>query len=74
VYGWGIVGYLATKLTGSFVKDIPRHFQRKPMTISKAVMKMERLVEKNTDLPRRIERRRNNLIRRERKKYLITVA
>ena len=73
-YGRAIVGYLARKLTGSLVKDIARHFQREPMTISEAVMKMESLVEKDMELARRIEHMRNNLMKRGKKKYLITVA
>ena len=61
-------------MTGSLVKDIARHFQREPMTISEAVMKMESLVEKDIELARRIEHMRNNLMKRGKKKYLITVA
>ena len=72
--GRAIVGYLARKLTGSLVKDIARHFQREPMTISEAVMKMESLVEKDMELARRIEDMRNNLMKRGKKKYLTTVA
>lgn len=74
VYGWAIVGYLARKLTGSLVKDIARHFQSEPMMISGALMKMESLVEKNMELTRRIEYMRSNLMKRGKKKYLITVA
>jgi hypothetical protein len=44
------------------------------MRISEAVMKMEGLVEKDTDLARRIEHMRNNLMKRAKRKYLITVA
>ena len=73
-YGRAIVGYLARKLTGSLVKDIARHFQREPMTISEAVMKMESLVERDMELARRIEDMRNNLMKRGKKKYLTTVA
>jgi REP element-mobilizing transposase RayT len=73
-YGRAIVGYLARKLTGSLVKDIARHFQREPMTISEAVIRMESLVEKDMELARRIAHMRNNLIKRGKKKYLITVA
>ena len=73
-HGRAIVGYLARKLTGSLVKDIARHFQREPMTISEAVLKMESLVEKDMELARSIEDMRNNLMKRSKKKYLITVA
>ena len=73
-YGRAIVGYLARKLTGSLVKDIAGHFQRESMTISEAVIKMESLVEKDMELAGRIEYMRNNLMKRGKKKYLITVA
>ena len=73
-YGRAIVAYLARKLTGSLVKDIARHFQREPITISEAVIKIESLVERDRELARRIEAMRNNLMKRGKKKYLITVA
>lgn len=69
-----MVAYLARKWTGSLVKDIVRYFQREPMTISQAVIKMERLVERDIELARRIEDMRKNLMKRGKKKYLITVA
>jgi chromosomal replication initiation ATPase DnaA len=73
-YGRAIVGYLGRELTGSLVKDIARDFQREPMTISRAVIKMERLVEKDVELARKINHMRSNLMIRGKKKYLITVA
>jgi hypothetical protein len=44
------------------------------MTISEAVIKIESLMEKDMELARRIEDMRNNLMKRGKKKYLITVA
>jgi hypothetical protein len=44
------------------------------MTISEAVIKIESLMEKDMVLARRIEDMRNNLMKRSKKKYLITVA
>ena len=73
-YGRGIVAYLARKLTGTLVKEIARHFQREPMTISEAVIKIESQMEKDKELTRRIEEMRSNLMKRGKKKYLITVA
>jgi len=73
-YGRSIVAYLARKLTGSLVKDIAQHFQREPMTISEAIIKIENLMEKDKELARGIEDMRNNLIKKGKKKYLITVA
>jgi chromosomal replication initiation ATPase DnaA len=73
-YGRAIVAYLARKLTGSLVKDIAQHFQREPMTISEAIIKIENLMEKDKELARGIEDMRNNLMKKGKKKYLITVA
>ena len=44
------------------------------MTISEAVIKIESLMEKDKELVRRIEDMRNNLMKRSKTKYLITVA
>ena len=44
------------------------------MAISEAVMKMESLVKKDMELARRIEDMRNNLMKRRKKKYFISVA
>jgi hypothetical protein len=44
------------------------------MTISEAVIKIESLMEKDKDLARRIEDMKSNLMKRGKKKYLITVA
>ena len=73
-YGRAIVAYLAREVTGSLVKDIGRHFHREPMTISEAVIKIEGLMEKDKELARKIEAMRSNLMKRGKKKYLITVA
>jgi hypothetical protein len=73
-HGRGIVAYLARKLTGSLVKDIARHFQREPMTISEAIIKIEDLMEKDKELATRIEDMRSSLMKRGKRKYLITVA
>jgi hypothetical protein len=44
------------------------------MTISEAVIKIESLMEKDMELARRIGDMRNNLMKRGKKQYLITVA
>jgi len=44
------------------------------MTISEAVIKIESLMGRDMELARRIEEMRNNLMKRGKKKYLITVA
>jgi hypothetical protein len=73
-YGRAIVAYLARDMTGSLVKDIARHFHREPMTLSEAIIKIESLMEKDKELARKIEAMRSNLVKRGKKKYLITVA
>ena len=44
------------------------------MTLNEAIIKIEGLMEKDKELARKIEDLRSNLIKRGRKKYLITVA
>ena len=44
------------------------------MSISEAVNRIESLVDRDMELARRIEDMRNNLMKRGKKKYLITVA
>ena len=44
------------------------------MTISEAIIKVEGLMEKDKELARKIEDMRSNLMKRGKKKYLITVA
>ena len=64
----------ARKMTGCLVKDIARHFQREPMTISEASVKIESLLERDRQLAKRIVDMKNNLMKRGKRKYLITVA
>ncbi len=73
-YGRAIVAYLAREMTGSLVKDLAGHFHREPMTISEAVIKIEGLMEKDKELARKIETMKSSLVKRGKKKYLITVA
>jgi hypothetical protein len=44
------------------------------MTISEAVIKIESLMEKDMELARSLEDMKSNLMKRGKKKYLITVA
>ena len=73
-YGRAIVAFLARKMGGFLVKDIAQHFQREPMTISEAIIKIEALMEKDEELAEKIKDMRSNLMKRGKKKYLITVA
>lgn len=73
-FGRAIVAYLARRIAGFSVKDIAQYFQREPMTLSEAIVKIEGLMEKDKELARKIEDMRSNLTKRGRKKYRITVA
>jgi hypothetical protein len=44
------------------------------MTISEAIIKIEGLMERDKELARKIEAMRSNLMKRGKKRYLITVA
>lgn len=73
-YGRSLVAYLARKISGYLVKDIAEHFRREPMTISQAIIKLERLIQINKDLKKTVESLERNLIKERKKKYLISIA
>ncbi len=73
-HGRGLVAYLARKLTGSFVKEIAQHFQREPMTMSEAVIRIENRLLKDKELAGRVEEVEIHLRKGRKKKYLITLA
>lgn len=73
-YGRSLVAYLARKISGYLVKDVAEHFRREPMTISQAIIKMERLIQINKDLEKTVESLERNLIKERKKKYLISIA
>ena len=50
VYARNRAVVLACKLAGCMVKDIDRHFQREPMTISQGIIKVEQLIHNDTML------------------------
>lgn len=60
---------MAMNLTGSFVKEIARHFQRLPMTIIEAITEIQSLMENDMVLARRIEDMRSNPMKRGKKEY-----
>ena len=66
--------YEEQKLTGSLVKDITQHFQRTPMTLNEAIIKIEGLMEKNKGSTRRKEDIGSNQMKRGKKKFLNTAA
>jgi hypothetical protein len=73
-HGRNLVAYLARKLSGYLVKDIAKYFQREPMVISQGIIKVERLIQSNTEQKRMLETVENKLIKGRKKKYFITIA
>jgi len=65
---------LARKLSGYFVKEVARYFRREPAMISQGVIKAENLLRADEDLAKKVEMIERKLIRKRRKKYLITNA
>lgn len=72
--GRGLVAFLARKVSGHKVKEIAAFFRREPMTISQAIIKVEGLAQKDTDLARKLNVIERNLIEKEKEKYLISIA
>lgn len=72
--GRSLVAYLARKLSGYFVKEVARYFRREPAMISQGVIKAENLLRADEDLAKKVEMIERKLIRKRRKKYLITNA
>jgi chromosomal replication initiation ATPase DnaA len=73
-YGRVLFAYLGRKLSGYLVKDISHDFRREPMTIIEAVMRLERLMEKDEDLARKVNVMEKDLVKGRKRKYLITDA
>jgi REP element-mobilizing transposase RayT len=72
--GRSMVAYLARAISGSMVTDIARHFQRSPMRISQAIIRFEDELRKDKHLRKTIETVKGDLIKRGKKKYVITIA
>ena len=65
---------LARKLAGCMVKDIARHFQREPMTISQGIIKVEQLIHNDIVLKKTLEAVERELTKEGKINYLITIA
>ena len=68
------VPYLARKLAGLRIKEIARHFNRDPITISLGVQNVENLLQRDRELAKRTEIIEENLRKEGKKKYLVTIA
>jgi hypothetical protein len=73
-HGRSMVAYLARTLSGHMVIDVAQHFQRSPMRISQAIIQLENKIPKDEHLMKTIERLKEDLIKKGKKKYFITIA
>lgn len=73
-YGRGRVAYLARTISGCKVKDVSKHFQRSPMRMSQAIIPFENELHKDEPLRKTIEKLRQVLIKKGKKKYFISIA
>jgi REP element-mobilizing transposase RayT len=73
-YGRSMVAYLARVLSGYKVAEVARHFQRSPMRISQAIIQFENNLREDERLRKRIEKLKEDLIKKGKKKYFITIA
>ncbi len=72
--GRSFVAYLARVISGHMITDVARHFQRSPMRISQAIIQFEDRLRKDEHLRKTIEKLKEDLIKKGKKKYFITIA
>jgi len=56
------------------VNDVVQHFQRSSMRISQAIIQLENKIPKDKHLMKTIEKLKEDLIKKGKKKYFITIA
>jgi hypothetical protein len=56
------------------VKDVARHFQRSPMRMSQAIIQFENELRKDGHPRKTIEKLKEDLIKKGKKTYFITIA
>jgi hypothetical protein len=56
------------------VMDVAQHFQRSPMRISQAIIQLENKIPKDKHLTKTIEKLKEDLIKKGKEKYFITIA
>ena len=59
---------------GCMVTDVSKHFQRSPMRMSQAIIQFENELNKDEPLRKTIEKLREVLIKKGKKKYFISIA
>lgn len=72
--GRGLVAYLARRISGHRVKEIADHFQRSPVTIGEAIVKVEDLLQRDKSFEKALKRMEENLVKGRKRKYRISVA
>jgi putative transposase len=72
--GRSMVGYLARVISAYMVKDVACHFQRSPMRMSQAIIQFENKLRKDEQLRKSLEKLKEDLIKKGKKKYFITIA
>lgn len=72
--GRSMVAYLARVISGHMVTDVARHFHRSPMRISQAIIQFEDELRKDEHLRKTIEKLKEDLVKKGKKKYFITIA
>ncbi len=54
---------------GYMVKEIANHFQRNPVTIGEAIMKVEDLLKRDKSFEKALKHMEENLVKRRKRKY-----
>lgn len=73
-HGRSMVAYLSRVISDSRVRDIAQHFQRSSMAMSQGIIKIENRLRKDKRLREMIEGLREDLIKKGKRKYFITIA
>lgn len=74
VRGRSVVGYLARRIAGYTVKEIAEYFKRSSVTIGEGIIKVEELVRRDKSFERVIKRIEENVIKKGKRRYRVTVA
>jgi CRISPR/Cas system CSM-associated protein Csm4 (group 5 of RAMP superfamily) len=69
-----MVAYPARMISGCKVTDVSEHFQRSPMRMSQTIIQFENKLHKDEPLRKTIEKLKEVLIKKGKKKYFITIA
>jgi putative transposase len=72
--GRRMVAYLARGLSGYMIKEVAEHFRRSPMRISQSIIELEKGLRKDEFLRAMIEKLKEDLSKKGKKKYFITIA